>query len=68
MEFDPITAKISGYFPDIPEEEIRPLSRRLWGYFIPHLFLLKKHREAIRNDWDGDRRKANSGHQREKFR
>ncbi|MCA1241101.1 hypothetical protein LC092_01485 [Stappia stellulata] len=58
MEFDPITAKISGYFPDIPEEEIRPLSRRLWGYFIPHLFLLKKHREAIRNDWDGDRRKS----------
>ena len=58
LEFDPIAAKISGYFPDIPEDEIRPLSRRLWNYFIPHLFLLKKHRAAIREEWDGDRRKS----------
>jgi hypothetical protein len=58
LEFDPIAAKIQGYFPEIPEEEIRAVSRRMWSYFIPHLFLLKKHRYAIRHEWDGDRRKS----------
>lgn len=58
LEFDPVAAKIAGYFPEIDETEIRAVSRRMWSYFIPHLFLLKKHRQAIRTEWDGDRRKS----------
>lgn len=58
LEFDPITALLSGYFSDIPEMEIRPVAQRLWGYFIPHLGLLTKHRAAILNEWDGERRKS----------
>lgn len=58
MEFDPIAAKIAGYFPDVPEAEIRAISRRLWGYFIPHMALLTKHRDDILGGWDGDRRKS----------
>jgi hypothetical protein len=58
LAFDPIAAKIAGYFPDVPEAEIRRISRRLWGCFIPHLALLTKHREEICGKWDGDRRKS----------
>jgi hypothetical protein len=58
MTYDPVTAILQGYFADVPVEELRKVSHRLWGYFVPHLFLLKKHKDAIRNEWDGDRRKS----------
>ena len=58
LAHDPITALLSGYFAELDEDEIRPVSRRLWNYFIPHLFLLRKHREAICSEWTGDRRKT----------
>ncbi len=58
LEFDPIAELLRGYFIDIPEEEIKTVSRRLWNYFIPHLLLLKKNTDDIRNHWSGDRRKS----------
>jgi hypothetical protein len=58
MAHDPVHAFISGYFPDLPNVEIRAVSQRLWNYFIPHLFLIKKHRDAIRSEWSSDRRKT----------
>ncbi|TVR10830.1 MAG: SET domain-containing protein [Salinarimonadaceae bacterium] len=58
LAHDPIHAILAGYFTEIPEDELRPVARRLWGYFIPHLFLLKKHAHAIRNEWSGDERKS----------
>lgn len=58
LEFDPITALLQGYFADVPEAELRAISRKMWGYFIPHLFLLKKHQNAILNEWSGDVRKS----------
>ena len=58
LDADPIAALLSGYFVEVPENEIRAVSRRLWNHFIPHLFLLKKHKEAIRNERSGDMRKS----------
>ncbi|MCG8424012.1 MAG: SET domain-containing protein [Proteobacteria bacterium] len=58
LDHDPVIELLSGYFPEIPVDEFRPISRRLWNYFIPHLFLLRKHREAIRRDWCRERRKS----------
>lgn len=58
LEFDPVTEFLSGYFVDIPKAELSAIASKLWGYFVPHLFLLKKHTEAIQKEWDGDRRKS----------
>lgn len=57
LEFDPIAALLSGYFVNVPEAELRAASRRLWGYFIPHLSLLNKHKETILRPETGDGRK-----------
>lgn len=58
LAHDPVTELLCGYFGDIPADEFRPISRRLWNYFIPHLFLLKKHTDAIRGQWTSERRKS----------
>jgi hypothetical protein len=58
LAYDPMAALMSGYFTEIPEAEIRAASRRLWAAFVPHLFLLKKHKDAIRDEWTGDQRKS----------
>jgi len=58
LEFDPISALLAGYFSEVPETELRKVSGKLWCYFIPHMMLLNKHRDAILTEWDGDRRKS----------
>jgi len=58
IDYDPITALLSGYFSEVPEEEIRPYSLKLWSAFVPHMFILKKHMEPIRSEWSGDARKS----------
>lgn len=58
LAFDPIAALLSGYFTEVPEAELRTISAKLWRYFLPHLMLLNKHRQAILTEWDGDRRKS----------
>ena len=58
LKYDPLTELILGYFPDAPETEVKQISKRLWNCFIPYLFLLKKHQQAIQNDWSSERRRS----------
>nr|VFJ48426.1 MAG: hypothetical protein BECKFM1743C_GA0114222_100597 [Candidatus Kentron sp. FM]VFJ50130.1 MAG: hypothetical protein BECKFM1743A_GA0114220_100806 [Candidatus Kentron sp. FM]VFK08087.1 MAG: hypothetical protein BECKFM1743B_GA0114221_100597 [Candidatus Kentron sp. FM] len=60
LSHDPLAETLLGYFhaSEVTENEIRAVSRKLWNAFIPHLFLLKKHRAAIQHQWSSERRRS----------
>ncbi len=58
LRYDPLAEVLLGYFHGADPERIGRVSRRLWNAGIPHLFLLKKHREEIRNHWSQERRRS----------
>jgi len=58
LKYDPITDLLIGYFPQASEEQLQLISKRLWNAFIPYMFLLKKHRHAILNEWTNERRRS----------
>jgi len=60
LAYDPLAETLLGYFAgdNISEDKIREVSSILWNAFIPYLFLLKKHRVAIQNEWSSERRRS----------
>ena len=58
LKYDPLKACIAGYFPHAPMERVQAISKKLWAAYIPHLCLLKKHKESIISGWDHERRKS----------
>ncbi|VFN02701.1 MAG: hypothetical protein BECKG1743D_GA0114223_106222 [Candidatus Kentron sp. G] len=60
LSYDPLAETLLGYFhgSQVTENEIRAVSQKLWNAFIPHLFLLKKHRVAIQRQWSSERRRS----------
>lgn len=56
--FDPLAELLVGYFPDVPYDEIEGVSNKLWNMFIPHWYLLKKHKDSIWSDWTRTRRQS----------
>ncbi|GEM_PF-1632148 len=58
LEYDPLCSLLSGYFPHIPEGGIRKITGRLWSAWAPYFFLVSKHRDAIQNEWDAERRRS----------
>lgn len=55
---DPVFEMLSAYFPASSKENIKKASLRYWNYFVPYLFMMKRHREQILNEWDEERRKS----------
>ena len=58
LKYDPLFELISGYFPNAAEEEVKQITNKLWNCFIPYLFLLKKYKQEIWNDWSKERRRS----------
>ena len=58
LKYDPLFELISGYFPQAAEEQVKQITTRLWDCFIPYLFLLKKYKQEIENDWSAERRRS----------
>jgi hypothetical protein len=58
LKYDPLSECLIGYFSNANEEKIRQISRKLWNAFVPYLFLLKKHRNAIQSNWSSERRRS----------
>lgn len=58
LKYDPLFELIRGYFPNATEEEVKPITNKLWNCFIPYLFLLKKYQQEIENDWSKERRRS----------
>ncbi|MEU7765557.1 hypothetical protein AB0B25_10605 [Nocardia sp. NPDC049190] len=46
MDIDPMAAVVAGYF-GIDKIHAMRLTKPLWAYFVPHWFLLKRHRGKI---------------------
>lgn len=57
-QYDPLLELIKGYFPQVTAEEIKPITNKLWNCFIPYLFLLKKYKQEIENEWSKERRRS----------
>lgn len=59
LKYDPMYETLAGYFPDAAPESLKQISRKLWNTFIPHLFLLKRHKQTIQaNEWTSERRRS----------
>lgn len=59
LKYDPMLETLIGYFPETPKQTLNQISKKLWNAFIPHLFLLKRHRKHIEaNEWSSDRRRS----------
>ncbi len=51
LQYDPLFDMITGYFPNAPDMNVQQVSRRLWNYFFPHFFLLKRYRQPAITNW-----------------
>ncbi|MEQ9487287.1 SET domain-containing protein [Coleofasciculus sp. F4-SAH-05] len=58
LKYDPLFELISGYFPQATTAEIKTITNKLWNCFIPYLFLLKKYKQEINQDWSSERRRS----------
>ncbi|MEQ9370106.1 MAG: hypothetical protein RIG63_13970 [Coleofasciculus chthonoplastes F3-SA18-01] len=58
LKYDPLFELISGYFPQATTAEINTITNKLWNCFIPYLFLLKKYKQEINQDWSSERRRS----------
>lgn len=59
LKYNPIFELLRNYFPEAAEEDLQQVSRKLYNFFIPYWFLLKKYRDPIYNvEWDRERRKT----------
>lgn len=59
LHYDPLLETLSGYFPEIDQTKLNTISKKLWNAFIPHMFLLKQHKDAIEaNEWTTERRRS----------
>ena len=56
LDLDPLAAVLAGYF-EIDEDHARRLTQPLWQYFMPHWFLLKRHRKQLRG-WPQEHRQG----------
>ena len=59
LHYDPMLEVLIGYFPELPRADLNQVSKKLWNAFIPHFFLLQRHRDAIvANEWSAERRRS----------
>ncbi|MDJ0617627.1 MAG: hypothetical protein QNJ63_12930 [Calothrix sp. MO_192.B10] len=58
LQYDPLFELLLGYFHNANQKQLKQISQKLWNCFIPYLFLLKKHRQAIQNEWTSERRRS----------
>lgn len=58
LRTDPLAECLCGFFPEVDEDALCAVSVRLWNAFLPYLFLLKRHRMAIRDKWSSERRRT----------
>jgi len=58
LSFNPILELLHGYFPKESLPQLEFVAKKLWGYFVPHFFLLKKYKHAIWNEWTVEQRKS----------
>ena len=50
---------LQGYFPEVSEAKLSVISHKLWRFFIPHFFLLKRHKANITTQqWSNERRRS----------
>ena len=58
LEFDPLCALLSGYFPKLSEDALRKVTATFWSAWAPYFFLVNKYRGEIQSEWDGERRRS----------
>lgn len=56
MDVDPLAAVVAGYF-EVDSDHARHVVRPLWAYFMPHWFLLKRHRRHLQG-WSQQHRQG----------
>ncbi len=58
VAYDPIAAMLSAYFPASKDKKIKKASKLYWDYFAPHLFMMKRYKDQVLGDCEGERRKS----------